>query len=61
MGGPTASSARPPRSDPTLESWVGMVRSGHLKPKEFLAAVADWESAGMCTPDEAADARRAVE
>ncbi len=40
----------PARSDPTLESWVAMVRSGHMKPKAFHQAVADWESAGMCTP-----------
>lgn len=53
--------SRPPRSDPTIESWVAMVRSGHMKPKDFHQAVADWESAGMCTPEEAAAARRAIE
>jgi hypothetical protein len=51
----------PPRSDPTLESWTAMVRSGHMKPTAFHKAVADWESAGMCTPAEAAAARQAIE
>lgn len=57
----TSGSSRPPRSDPTIESWVAMVRAGHMKPKAFHQAVADWESAGMCTPEEAAAARHAIE
>jgi hypothetical protein len=44
----------------TLRTWVDAVNDGHMKPKLFHQSVADWESAGMCTAEEAEAARRAV-
>lgn len=44
----------------TLLDWVGEVSAGRMKPKAFLKNVAEWESAGLCTADEAAAARAAA-
>lgn len=44
----------------TLQGWVDEVGAGRMKPKAFLKYVAEWEYAGMCTPDEAAAARAAA-
>ena len=44
----------------TLQSWVGEVHAGRMKAKAFLKNVAEWEAAGLCTPDEAASARAAA-
>ncbi len=41
----------------TLQTWAGEVLAGRMKPKAFLGNVAEWESAGLCTADEAATAR----
>ena len=46
--------------DATLRTWVDEVAAGRMKPKAFLRYVAEWESAGMCTQDEAAAARAAA-
>ena len=48
------------RVNATLQSWVGEVHAGRMKPKAFLKHVAEWEAAGMCTPEEAASARAAA-
>jgi hypothetical protein len=44
----------------TLQAWADEVIAGRMKPKAFSKHVAEWESAGMCTPDEAAAARAAA-
>lgn len=44
----------------TLRDWASEVQAGRMKPKAFLKNVAEWESAGMCTPEEAAAARAAA-
>lgn len=46
--------------DATLQGWVDEVGAGRMKPKAFLKYVAEWESAGLCTPVEAAAARAAA-
>lgn len=43
-----------------LQAWVDEVAAGRMKPKAFLKYVAEWESARMCTPEEAAAARAAA-
>lgn len=44
----------------TLRSWIDEVHAGRMKPKAFVKHVAEWESAGMCTAEEAAAARAAA-
>jgi hypothetical protein len=51
----------PAALDRTLQGWVDAVRGGHMKRKEFDQALADWQSAGMCTASQAAAARAAAD
>jgi hypothetical protein len=44
----------------TIQEWVEGVRAGYMKPKAFHSAINDWESAGMCTHEEAEAARQAI-
>jgi hypothetical protein len=44
----------------TIQEWIDTVKAGHMKPKAFHAATNDWESAGMCTHEEAEAARQAI-
>jgi len=45
----------------TIQEWIDTVKAGHMKLKAFHAAINDWEAAGMCTREEAAAARQAVQ
>ena len=47
-------------SQAALAAWVEAVKDGSMKPKTFHKSVDEWEAAGLCTPEEAAAARRAV-
>lgn len=71
LGGATAAMSTPPPPvadapagpatlDPTMQGWVDAVRSGHMNRKAFDQALADWQSAGMCTAAQAAAAQVAA-
>ena len=47
--------------DRTLQAWVDAVRGGHMKHKEFDRSLNDWQTAGMCTAEQADAARAAVD
>jgi hypothetical protein len=47
--------------DRTLQSWVDAVRGGHMKRKEFDQSLSDWQTAGMCTSEQADAARAAAD
>jgi hypothetical protein len=39
--------------DRTLRAWVDAARGGHMKRKEFERSLNDWQTAGMCTTEQA--------
>jgi len=45
---------------PHLRGWVEQLQLGHLKPKHVERDIRGYEESGMCTPEEAASARRAA-
>jgi len=47
--------------DRTLRAWVDAARGGHMKRKEFERSLNDWQTAGMCTTEQAHAARAAVD
>lgn len=57
---PPPGPAAPPTLDGTMQSWVEMVVAGQMRQRDFERAIADWQSAGMCTAAQADAARRAA-